>query len=432
MVFHWFRRDLRLHDNTALYNALNSGEKVQCVFIFDTEILEKLEDKNDARVSFIYNELLGIKKQLNDVGADLWIFYGKPIQIWKKVLAENNASAIYTNKDYEPYAQHRDSEIQQLAAESNVEFNSYKDHVIFEENEVVKDDGSPYVVFTPYSKKWKALLQKEQLQPLPSESLFDNFNKTKSTKVLSLKDMGFIESPIKVPAKSTTQGIIKNYEKNRDFPSVNGTSRLSVHFRFGTVSIREKVAKGLQTSEKWLNELIWRDFYAQILYHFPHVVNGSFRPKYDAIAWRNNEQDFAKWCKGKTGYPLVDAGMRELNATGFMHNRVRMVVASFLTKHLLLDWRGGEAYFAKKLLDFELASNNGGWQWAAGSGVDAAPYFRIFNPHNQITKFDKDFIYIKKWVPEFGTNKYPSEMVEHKFARERCLAVYKNTLDRRE
>lgn len=429
MVYHWFRRDLRLHDNTALFHALNSGDDVQCVFIFDTEILDKLEDKNDARISFIHNELLQIKNQLVALGSDLLLLYGKPNDIWPKLLNENKASAIYTNKDYEPYAQTRDESIRLLAESQGVLFKSFKDHVIFEKSEVVKDDGTPYVVYTPYSRKWKSILSSEMLNPYNTEPLFQQFHKTKPSKAITLAEIGFEPNDLIIPAKVTTLGIIKNYEKNRDFPSIVGTSRLSIHFRFGTISIREKVAKALATSEKWLNELIWRDFYIQILFHFPHVVKGSFRSKYDTIEWRNNEDEFKKWCEGKTGYPLVDAGMRELNTTGFMHNRVRMVVASFLTKHLLIDWRWGEAYFAKKLLDFELASNNGGWQWAAGSGVDAAPYFRIFNPHNQITKFDKNYTYIKKWVPEFGTSKYPKEIVEHKFARERCLATYKEALD---
>ena len=428
MVFHWLRRDLRLHDNAALHHALTSGEHVQCVFIFDTEILDKLEDKDDARVSFIHQELTTIKQQLNELGADLWLFYGKPREVWTKLIKKQKPSAVYTNKDYETYALKRDSEIEHLLNSQSIAFNKYKDHVIFEESEVVKDDGTPYVVYTPYSKKWKALLQESNLKPYETESHFSALNKTEATSMIPLHEMGFERSMINFPTKTTTLGIIKNYGANRDFPSIEGTSRLSVHFRFGTISIREKVNKGISASEKWLNELIWRDFYSQILFHFPHVAERSFREKYEAIEWRNNEQEFEKWCKGKTGYPLVDAGMRELNTTGFMHNRVRMVVASFLTKHLLIDWLWGEAYFARKLLDFDLASNNGGWQWAAGSGVDAAPYFRIFNPHSQITKFDKEYKYIKKWVPEFGTAAYAKEIVDHKFARERCLATYKEAL----
>lgn len=430
MVFHWFRRDLRLHDNTALFHALLSGDKVQCVFIFDTQILDKLDDKADARVTFIHKALAEIKSQLNALGADLWTFYENPVEIWKAIVEEHKPNAIFTNKDYEPYAIARDNEIRTMLLSKSIAFHTYKDHVIFEENEVVKDDGTPYVVYTPYSRKWKALLNKQPIQTYFTDALFGNFNTTSVSKMLSLEEMGFSPSRLNFPSKSTTQGVIKNYAKNRDFPSIEGTSRLSVHFRFGTISIREKVQKTLElNSEKWLNELIWRDFYSQILFHFPHVVNGGFREKYDSIKWRNNEEEFKKWCEGKTGYPLVDAGMRELNTTGFMHNRVRMVVASFLTKHLLIDWRWGEAYFAQKLLDFDLASNNGGWQWAAGSGVDAAPYFRIFNPHNQIVKFDKDYKYIKKWIPEWDTSAYPKEIVEHKIARERCLATYKQALD---
>jgi deoxyribodipyrimidine photo-lyase len=336
--------------------------------------------------------------------------------------------AVFCNRDYEPYALKRDSKIETLLTDTGIQFKTYKDHVIFESHEILKDDGTPYVVYTPYSRKWKAKLLENGMDSYPTENHFEAFNTIELGDSISLNEMGFEKSEIPFPAKSTTLGIIQRYDEQRDFPAIKGTSTLSIHFRFGTISIRDKVAKGLKSNEKWLNELIWRDFYSQILAHFPRVIDGCFRPKYDFIEWRNNEDEFQAWCDGKTGYGLVDAGMRELNKTGFMHNRVRMVVSSFLTKHLLIDWRWGEAYFAEKLLDFELASNNGGWQWAAGSGVDAAPYFRIFNPYTQVEKFDKQHTYIKKWVPEWGTENYPTEIVEHKFARERCLAVYKDAL----
>lgn len=431
-VIHWHRRDLRLDDNAGLYEALKSGSAVQPIFIFDTEILDKLSDKKDARVTFIHTELERLNEELKKLGSTIKVYYGNPTELWPNILKEIKPTAVYTNRDYEPYAKERDAAIAEMLSEHNAEFHTFKDHVIFETDEVLKDDGEPYVVYTPYSRKWKKKLNDYYLKPYPNSAYFDNFIKSDHAPIISLEEMGFKKNGMPFPKKSTTLGIIKNYEEQRNFPAIEGTSRLSVHFRFGTISIRDKAAKGNKTSEKWLNELIWRDFYIQILHHFPHVVGGSFRPKYDEVKWSNNEEHFKAWCEGKTGYGLVDAGMRELNTTGFMHNRVRMVVASFLTKHLLLDWRWGEAYFAEKLLDFELASNNGGWQWAAGSGVDAAPYFRIFNPYTQIEKFDKNHKYIKQWVPEWGTAKYPKEIVEHKEARELCLATYKEALNSEE
>jgi len=428
-VIHWHRRDLRLQDNAALYHALKSGKNVQPIFIFDTEILDKLTDKKDARVTFIHKELERLNDELKSLGSTLKVYYGNPTNLWPQIVKELNPTAVYTNRDYEPYAKGRDEAVEKFLRSMNVDFKTYKDHVIFEMDEVLKDDGSPYVVYTPYSRKWKSKLNAFFLKPYPTEKYFQNFRKTDHAAILSLKAMGFEKNEMPFPKNTTTLGIIKNYEAQRNFPAIEGTSRLSVHFRFGTISIRDKAAKGNKTSEKWLNELIWRDFYIQIMHHFPHAMKSAFRPKYDAIKWSTNEAHFKAWCEGKTGYGMVDAGMRELNATGFMHNRVRMVVSSFLTKHLLIDWRWGEAYFAQKLLDFELASNNGGWQWAAGSGVDAAPYFRIFNPYTQIEKFDKQHAYIKKWIPEWGTDAYPTEIVEHKAARELCLATYKEALN---
>jgi deoxyribodipyrimidine photo-lyase len=419
---------LRLADNAALYYALKSGIPVQPIFIFDTEILNKLEDKSDARVTFIHQELSRLKQELQALGSDLLVYYGNPVELWPSILEELQPSAVYTNRDYEPYAKKRDTEVSTILLKHPISFNTYKDHVLFEMDEVLKDDDTPYVVFTPYSRKWKATLTPYQLKPYPTEKYFNSFNHRAPTPLITLEEMGFKKSKIAFPPKTTTLSVIKNYEANRDFPAIAGTSRLSLHLRFGTVSIRDKAAKGKKTSEKWLNELIWRDFYVHILHHFPHTVEGSFKPQYDQIHWSTNEEHFKAWCEGMTGYGLVDAGMRELNATGFMHNRVRMVVASFLTKHLLLNWRWGEAYFAQKLLDFDLASNNGGWQWAAGSGVDAAPYFRIFNPYTQIERFDSKHEYIKKWIPEWGTNAYPKEIVDHKTARELCLATYKSGL----
>ena len=425
---HWFRRDLRLDDNAALYHALKGSNPVLCLFIFDTDIITKLSNKNDARITFIHNQLEILKLELEKLGSSLLIKIGKPIEVWEQLTLEYSIQQVFTNHDYEPYAIKRDNSICELLKNKSIIFKTFKDQVIFEKNEIVKDDGLPYTVFTPYSKKWKSKLNDFYLKPYSNLNYTDNYYKTKSLPQVTLVHLGFTESTIAFPDKLTSQMLIKNYEQTRDIPSVEGTSRLSLHFRFGTISVREKAKKAFQLSEKWLNELIWREFYMSIIYHFPHVVVSSFKPAYERIEWVNNTDNFDKWCKGITGYPIIDAGMRQLNATGFMHNRVRMIVASFLTKHLLIDWRWGEAYFAEKLLDYELASNNGGWQWAAGCGVDAAPYFRIFNPYLQTQKFDPQHIYIKKWIPEFETSKYPKPIVNHDLARKKCLETYKLAL----
>ncbi len=441
----WFRRDLRLQDNAGLYHALKGEHPVLPLFIFDTEILNYLEDKKDARVEFIYNTINELHYELKQLNSSILIKYGKPIIIWEELLKEYQIAAVFTNHDYEPYAINRDKEVNELLKKHDILFYTYKDQVIFEKLEVTKDDGTPYTVFTPYSKKWRAKLSEKTvkikngqeksenisfyLQSYPTEQYLNQLYHIEPLPHITLEEMGFEQTDIDIPSKTVARGIIKNYDKTRDFPALNGTSRLGIHFRFGTISIREKARHAANLNEIYLNELIWRDFYAMILANFPRVVNESFRPEYDHIEWRNNEAEFEKWCKGKTGYPIVDAGMRELNATGYMHNRVRMIVASFLTKHLLIDWRWGEAYFAAKLLDYELASNNGGWQWAAGSGTDAAPYFRIFNPITQQQKFDPDLKYVKKWVPEYGTVPYVKPIVDHKMARERVLEVYKKGLN---
>lgn len=424
----WHRRDLRIHDNAGLYHALKSNYPVLPIFIFDRNILDKLEDKADARVDFIHSQLNELKKKYESLGSSLRVFYGKPENVWKQILKEYSINKVFCNRDYEPYAQERDKAVFEFLASQNISFKGYKDHVIFEKNEVLKDDGKPYTVYTPYSKKWKAKLNDFYLKPYPTENYLNNLFQTTPSKFIELDEMGFKPSGISFPDKFANEQIIKNYHTTRDLPAVKGTTRLSVHLRFGTISVRELASTAKSLNEKYLNELIWRDFYQAIIFHFPQTVNKSFKPEYDKIQWLNNENEFDAWCKGRTGYPIVDAGMRELNATGFMHNRVRMIVASFLTKHLLIDWRWGEAYFAKKLLDFELASNVGGWQWAAGCGVDAAPYFRVFNPALQTEKFDKDLKYIKQWVPEYGTAAYPKPIVDHKMARERVLKTYKAAL----
>ena len=426
----WHRRDLRIDDNKGLFEALKQNEIVHPIFIFDKSILDKLPN-NDQRILFIYQEIESLKKSYQNLGSDLWVYYGEPSEIIPKIAQELNCSSVYFNNDYEPYALQRDQEIQVSLNNIKIEFIGNKDHVIFEKNEVLKDDGKPYTIFTPYSRKWKANLKEEDLREYSIEKYSGNLVQKKQDEALiTLEEMGF-ESKVlhDFPDRIAKNEILKNYHLSRNFPAVKGTSKLSLHLRFGTISIRKLALIAREQNETYLNELIWRDFYQMIIFHFPKSAENSFKTQYDKIIWEKNEVHFDSWCTGKTGYPIVDAGMRELNATGFMHNRVRMVVASFLTKHLLLDWRLGAAYFAEKLLDFELASNTGGWQWAAGCGCDAAPYFRVFNPQAQQEKFDKSFEYIKKWVPEYGTSSYPEPIIEHKFARERILQRFKSALN---
>jgi deoxyribodipyrimidine photo-lyase len=429
-VIFWHRRDLRLEDNAGLFYALNSGFDVQPLFIFDVHILEKLPNK-DARVCFIHNEIVRLKQEYKNAGTDLIVLYGKPEVVLMQLLQSDvQFAGVYANTDYEPYAKKRDSKINESLQTLGLFFKSFKDHVFFDYTEVLKDDGTPYTVFTPYSKKWKARFIDYPQKSYPSQSFLHACVSTKTeTQVPSLQEMGFESFIPEIPSKIVAENVIAQYHLNRDFPSVKGTSKLGIHFRFGTVSIRKMVENYIQISPKYVDELIWRDFYSQILAHFPHVVQGAFKPQYDNIVWRNNEQEFEKWKEGRTGVAIVDAGMRELSETGFMHNRVRMIVASYLCKNLLIDWRWGEAWFAEKLLDFDLASNNGGWQWAAGSGVDAAPYFRIFNPELQTKKFDPNLSYIQKWVPEHKSLSYmQSQIVPHDFARKRCLDTYKAAL----
>ena len=424
----WFRRDLRLIDNAGLFHALKSNFPVLPVFIFDTGILDKLNAKNDARVTFIHAEIEKINAELIKLGCSLKVLHGTPLEEIQKLTAEFDIAAVYTNNDYESYAIQRDKEFKIFLKQKGIEFHSFKDHVIFEHNEVVKDDGTPYTVFTPYSKKWKLRLENSDVSEFPSQKYLHSLLKTKPFHFPELNEIGFVKSQIQIPEMNISEQLVKNYAVKRDLPALDATSKLGIYLRFGIISIREVTQIARNFSEVFLNELIWRNFFSNILWHFPQVENKAFKPKYDFIQWRNNEKEFDLWCNGTTGYPLVDAGMRELNETGFMHNRVRMVTASFLTKHLLIDWRWGEAYFAEKLFDFELASNNGNWQWAAGCGCDAAPYFRVFNPEAQQKKFDAQAKYILNWVPEYGTFKYPQPIVEHAFARERVLKVYKSAL----
>ena len=418
----WFRRDLRLEDNTGLNQALTSGLPVLPVFIFDDNILSDLP-KNDARVGFIYRTLQSIDKKLKEEGSSLLCLKGKPEAAWKQLFSMFEIAAVYTSKDYEPYALGRDMGIKKLLQEKGIGLHLFKDQVIFEENEVVKDDGKPYTVYTPYKNKWLSHFDRNKVKP---QTIIGNFVQ-ETFEFPEMKELGFIPSNIEVKPYDLSQ--TSSYAKTRDYPAQDATSYLSPHLRFGTVSVRQVIAQLKNSDATFLSELIWREFFMQILFHFPHVVEGNFKPQYNGIEWRNNEAEFEKWCSGQTGYPMVDAGMRQLNQTGYMHNRVRMVVASFLCKHLLVDWRWGEAYFAEKLLDYELASNNGNWQWAAGTGCDAAPYFRVFNPTEQIKKFDPKLEYIKKWVPELNDFSYPKPIVDHKMARERAIETYRNGLN---
>ena len=425
----WFRRDLRLVDNAALYHALKSDKAVLPIFIFDRNILDKLEDKADRRVEFIYAALAEMQHQLVEMESSLAVFYTTPIEAFKQLLAHYSIKKVFTNHDYEQYAMDRDAEIAELLQEYGASLHTYKDQVIFEKNEVTKDDGKPYTVFTPYSNKWKAALKPFHLKAYPTEKYFNNFYKQPPQPIPTLEKMGFIAVEKPFPSKELNLALINKYQEQRNFPAIRGTSQLGIHLRFGTVSIREIGRQCQDLSTTFFSELMWRDFYHAILWHFPHVRRGgAFKKEYEQIEWENNEVYFEKWCAGQTGYPIVDAGMRELNATGFMHNRVRMIVASFLTKHLLIDWRWGELYFAQKLLDFDYAANNGGWQWAAGCGCDAAPYFRVFNPTLQTEKFDKDLKYIRKWVPELDSLNYPQPIVVHEVARKKVLEVYAKAL----
>ncbi|WP_460761436.1 cryptochrome/photolyase family protein [Niabella terrae] len=418
----WFRRDLRLEDNVGLYQALASELPVLPVFIFDETILNKLEDKKDRRVDYIHQVLSAINSGLKTFNARLNTFYGNPLDVFKMLSEKYAVQGVFCNRDYEPQAIKRDTEIYQFFNEQNIPFKAFKDQVIFDKNDVLKNDGTPYTVYTPYSKKWKELLTEKDYKSYNPDCT--NFFRQRFAEIHSLNEFGFEKTDITFDPPKLDAKIIDEYDKFRDYPAMQRTTELSIALRFGTISIRKCVAFAWNHNQTWLNELIWREFFMQILYHFPKVVNQSFKSKYDNIKWRNNEWEFEKWCEGKTGYPIVDAGMRQLNQTGSMHNRVRMIAASFLCKHLLIDWRWGEAYFAQKLNDYDLSVNNGNWQWASGSGCDAAPYFRVFNPTVQTDKFDKKLEYIKKWIPGFGTDAYPQQIVEHSFARDRALKVY--------
>jgi deoxyribodipyrimidine photo-lyase len=425
----WLRRDLRIRDNAALFHALKGGGPVLLLFIFDTQILDKLSNRQDARVTFIYNAIQDLELQLKALGSSILIKTGDPVQIWQEeILKEYEVKDVYVNHDYEPYARKRDASIADFLHSQSVPFHTFKDQVIFEKNELLKSDGSPYTVYSPYARQWFAKLNDFYLKAYPTEKYLHSLLQMDPLPIPGLAEIGFEPSTIPFPPKNYESKLL-DYEARRDYPGDDATSRIGVHLRFGTISIREACRTATdQKANKWISELVWRDFYMMILWHFPQTVNQSFKPAYDNFQWRNNEAEFQAWCEGRTGYPIVDAGMKQMNEIGYMHNRLRMITASFLTKHLLIDWRWGEAYFAEKLLDYDQASNIGGWQWAFGSGNDAAPYFRVFSPELQSKKFDPENKYVDRWAPEYKQKKHVQPIVEHAFARERALQAFKEAL----
>ncbi len=427
MNIFWFRRDLRLQDNAPLYAALQSAETLP-IFIFDTDILEELEDKDDKRVNFIHIQVQWLKDQIEKMGSTLRVFHGRPVDIFKTLITEYEIERVYAGNDYEPYAIKRDKQVSAELSAHGVHLQLVKDHVVFDYDQVLKQDGTPYIVYTPYMRAWKKRFGVNEIEYYASENLTHQFKKHKSIPLPSIEDIGFNQIEPGVEDPRLEPDLLARYQQDRDYPYVDATSHIGPHLRFGTISIRAALSIAMSNSETWLNQLIWREFFIQILAHFPHTANRSFREKYDAISWHNDKKEFQLWCEGKTGFPMVDAGMRQLMETGYMHNRVRMVTANFLTKLLLIDWRWGETWFAKKLLDYEMANNVGGWQWSAGSGCDAAPYFRIFNPDTQIKKFDPELKYIKRWIPEYDTPDYPKPMIDYRKARQQALAVYKTAL----
>ncbi len=428
----WFRRDLRLEDNHGLFQALSNNPRVLPIFIFDRNILDVLRDQQDKRVAFIYRHIQELHQRLAEMGASLWTFYGAPLEAFETLCRDFEITAVYANHDYEPYARERDGAVREFLHTHSIELHTYKDQCIFEKEEILNNSGRPYTVFTPYKRKWLSSLEDWQLASFATETHYPSLLKTSPFPLVALEEMGFKDPGFEFPSPQPDEAALADYHLTRDLPGLDTTSRLGVHLRFGTLSIRRLCRLARDLNDTWLSELIWREFFMQILFHFPRVVDAPFRPDYDRIQWRNDSNEFERWRQGRTGYPIVDAGMRQLNQTGFMHNRVRMITASFLCKHLLIDWRWGEAYFAAKLLDYDLSANNGNWQWAAGTGCDAAPYFRVFNPWTQAQKFDKDMTYIKQWVPELLQPDYPSPMVDHGFARKRALAAYKAALENKE
>lgn len=423
----WFRRDLRLDDNHGLWAALSAPLPVMPVFIFDPELLESLPS-DDARIEFIYREIERIDHKLRTLRSGLFVFHCRTEEAFKTLCSQFDIHTVYANHDYEPYAIQRDESVRNLLQARGIDFKTSCDQVLYEKNDVMKQDQTPYTVFTPYSRAWKAKLIQRGIPEFPSEKLSHKFVNFSIPAIPALESIGFQLCNRAFPPAAINSELIENYQKTRDFPAIEGTTKLGVHLRFGTLSSRKLIKEAHRLSHTFLNELIWREFYMMILWHYPHVVNQSFRPNYDHIVWLNNSRHFEAWCKGQTGYPFVDAGMRQLKETGYMHNRLRMITASFLSKHLLTDWRLGEAWFAQKLLDYELASNNGGWQWSAGTGCDAAPYFRIFNPYAQLKKFDPQEDYLRQWAPEYLKRGGCPPIVEHTLARTRAINAYKSAL----
>jgi deoxyribodipyrimidine photo-lyase len=442
VAVHWFRCDLRLRDNAALHAACAAADAVIPVFIFDPKILQS-PDVSPCQVACMIECLRFLEKDIAAAGGKLIFRHGPAIEEMTAVLHEARPQGLFYNRDYEPYARERDAAVEKLGRSLGLEVQSFKDNVIHEPNEILKSDGKPYSIFTPYSHRWRSLVQPKLAPPVkfrPTPGL----KFPRSIPLPSLSDLGLkCDIPLGTAGESAARLRLRNfagagilgYADNRDFPARSGTSHLSPDLRLGTLSPRSVLAAAAKAGEvhpeaqksidTFIGELIWRDFYKQILWHFPHVAEGAFRAKYNAVKWENNQRLFAAWCAGRTGYPLVDAGMRQLNTTGWMHNRLRMIVANFLTRDLLISWQWGERYFMQKLLDADLAANNGGWQWAAGTGTDAQPWFRIFNPSAQAEKFDPEGRYIHRYVPEVDTRDYPAPIVNHAAQRLKALELYR-------
>ncbi|TGE15405.1 cryptochrome/photolyase family protein [Hymenobacter elongatus] len=430
IVLFWHRRDLRLHDNAGLAVALQSGLPVVPLFIYDREILDQLPSRRDARVTFIYDEVERLGRQTEQAGGTFLAFYGRPLEVFAQLVQHYEVAGVYTNEDYEPYAAVRDAAIAELIKPAGTEFRVFKDQVIFAKNEILSKSGTPPRVFGAYSKTWLAALRDEHLVPYPSTEHFVESNLMPLAEAAprpTLEQMGFERYEQFVPAAELpAAALVSNYHNTRDKPGlVNSSTRRSVHLRFGTLSVRELMQQAKELNPKLLNELIWRDFFMMILWHYPFTATESYDPRLRLVPYRNNEDEFRAWCEGRTGYPLVDAGMRELNQTGYMPNRARIAAAGFLVKHLLIDWRWGDRYFADKLLDYDMSQNVGNWQWMAGTGAVAAPWFRVYSPQSQQEQYDTTFDYVRQWIPEFGTRDYPTPIVEHKFARERAIATFR-------
>ena len=442
VAVHWFRCDLRLGDNTALHAASVAAETVVPIFIFDPKILRS-RDVSPGQVAFMIECLRSVENDIAAAGGKLIFRHGQVVEEMTAVLRESEASALFYNRDYEPYACERDTAVEKLAHSLGVQVHSYKDNVVHEPHEILKADGNPYRVFTPYSRAWRSLAA-PRLLPSVKFARARNLKNPRSLPLPSAKELGFAcDLPIPSAGESAARQRLRkfaarnllHYAENRDFPARDATSYLSPDLRLGTVSPRTVLAAANKAAQShpnarksidtFVGELVWRDFYKQILRHFPHVAEGAFRPQYNVIPWKNDRKLFAAWCQGRTGYPLVDAGMRQLNTTGWMHNRLRMIVANFLTRDLLVSWQWGERYFMQKLLDADLAANNGGWQWCAGTGTDAQPWFRIFNPIAQARKFDPEGRYIQRYVPEIDTREYPLPIVDHAAQRARALELFR-------